>query len=198
MLFRWIRSPLLLCAALPGLLQAQTPSIEQAQAAMEAAVAAERDNAPGTASAVAAAMFAPHLRELPYCQHHEQGVADCIAGADAGMKRRYRMLRLQPDGDGWRVLDVRPPAPTPPLAAAQAWLAGEIGQALAEEADPAARRALAADIGDARAQAIEHCALRSEAAELDCAVRVQSATGEYSRTVRFQLREGRWQGQQPG
>lgn len=167
---------LLLCCP-PALATATAmPDLEQVQAAMAAQLETElQGKRAGTL--MAAAMFAPRLNALPWCAPASDGAVDCSVGYQRGMDQRHRMMRLSPQGDGWRVETTRLAAPEPPTHELAPQLQARIEDLIAEGSDASERAALRADFDGMRLTGLNGCELDQANGQLRCALRLAFDSG---------------------
>ncbi|WP_313420592.1 hypothetical protein [Stenotrophomonas sp.] len=158
---------LLLCCPPALALAASAPDLQQVQAALASEMEAGLQGR-STGSQIAAAMFAPRLNALPWCIPAGDGAVDCSVGYERGVDQRHRMMRLAPQGDGWRLQSTRLQAPQPPLAELAPQLQARIEEAIATGADASEREALRADFDGMRLTGVDGCDLAQASGQLQC------------------------------
>lgn len=180
---------LLLCCPPALALAAPAPDLQQVQAALALEMEAGMQGK-STGTQVAAAMFAPRLNALPWCVPAEDGAVDCSVGYERGMDQRHRMMRLVPQGDGWRLQSTRLQAPQPPVAELAPQLQARIEKAIAAGADTSERAALRADFDGMRLTGVDGCDLHPDSGQLQCALLLAFNSGHDGRMTLGLQRDG--------
>jgi len=160
----------LFCCCTPALaLAAPVPDLQQVQAALASEIESGLQGR-SMGSQVAAAMFAPRLNALPWCVPADDGAVDCSVGYERGIKQGHRMMRLAPQGNGWRLQSTRLQAPQPPLAELVPQLHARIEELIAEGSDASERAAMRADFDGMRLTGLDGCELDQANGQLRCAL----------------------------
>lgn len=176
---------------------ATPPTHAQIEASILAMIDAEKKPAASTQDLVLHAMFTPRGFEHGPCfaSADVSGAYECLVGMEIGIRTRYRMLRLVPQGMGWALEKADVPAPVPPRERARALLSERLDERMASITDATARGEMRASQKRLQVRAIQDCELRSTyAAEITCEVTAGDGTelGTEPQTYVFDA-QGQWQ-----
>lgn len=170
------------------------PTLDQANAALHAALSAERAG-PQAASPLGRALLESLKFSLVQgCQSLAHAQTACIVKIEAPMRDAYQVFAFDLDGADWRLLkrsDIEAPQPT--LGRAQALLREHL-QALgtretdARRAAEYRRFALALEVA-----ALESCDLDRDSGAVECDAQLRTpGAGAGSKPVRFRLQGSQW------
>ncbi|WP_157499022.1 hypothetical protein [Lysobacter sp. Root604] len=171
------------------------PTLDQANAALHAALSAERAGPQAAASPLGRALLESLKFSLVQgCQSLAPAQTACIVKIEAPMRDAYQVFAFDLDGADWRLVkrsDIEAPQPT--LGGAQALLREHLQALGARETD--ARRAaeyrrfaLALEVA-----ALESCDLDRDSGAVECDAQLHTpGAGAGSKRVRFQLQGSQW------
>lgn len=179
--------PLALALLLPaGACLAQAPALptlQQAQDAMDLAIAEQIAARPRSDSSSLVAMaFRPTLESL----------SSCVVGS-AGMKSGARLLHLAWVDGQWTLPDPRRlPTPAPSREEVQPLLRAHLATVAARESDAEERARFMLAVRDAQVLEIADCEVPDERAVFECAVTAQVGDEQGTETLAFIREDGQW------
>lgn len=171
------------------------PTLQQAQDAMDLAIAEQIAARPRSDSSSLVAMaFRPTLESLSSCAVGSTAdTATCIVVGSAGMKSGARLLHLAWVDGQWTLPDPRRlPTPAPSREEVQPLLRAHLATVAARESDAEERARFMLAVRDAQVLEIADCEVPDERAVFECAVTAQVGDEQGTETLAFIREDGQW------